>query len=145
MSLCGCDVRVQLRHAGAHVLKCLLHLHTCMHNKPKGSCRAVAIEYDAPSCFARGHTPHRLCFSPFGIVSLVFACAAGTALNGHLGDVLFLSACLFFSLATMRLSLHAPQHEAIQLAASKKVTLGVLSLAWLALGEGGSRFVCIVR
>uniref|UniRef100_A0A7S3QZR9 EamA domain-containing protein n=1 Tax=Dunaliella tertiolecta TaxID=3047 RepID=A0A7S3QZR9_DUNTE len=64
----------------------------------------------------------------------------GESLGGNLGDLLFIGACLFFSLATMRLSLYAPQHSSVQLATSKKVTLGVLSMAWLAATTQESSF-----
>jgi drug/metabolite transporter (DMT)-like permease len=47
------------------------------------------------------------------------------------GEALVLAACVFYALATVRLSYHAPRCSAVHLAASKTVVETAASLAWL--------------
>lgn len=52
---------------------------------------------------------------------------------GFKGEVYTLAACLFYALATVRLSVLAPRHVPVQLAAAKTSMLAAISVGWLFL------------
>jgi hypothetical protein len=51
------------------------------------------------------------------------------------GDGFVLLACVFYALATVRLSVHAPRHGAAALTATKSVVLAAASTLWLLLSQ----------